>query len=196
MLNEIRDDLVHLVQWKELDGTIFHVLVPLSWEFLLHLSKSIFEESIKLVFIEFSHNSKARSLEEEIKVLIVFCSLWPTFFFPGLAWYFIFNLLLVIRIKHLPVRVILIFIRDDTIGFIIQLVSQFQRQISLTHLLMVILIIVVFDEVFTLLFAIWLELWVLLVILFLSVLQWLFAFVFFRNQDVFGDSGGIEGVFA
>jgi len=80
VVDEVLHNLIHLVLREGLDGSILHVLVPGSWLINLHFGESILEEHIELVFIKLSHGSEARSLEEKVKVLVVFGLLCTIFF--------------------------------------------------------------------------------------------------------------------
>ena len=103
MIDEVLHNLIHLILGQGLDSTVFHVLVPSSWLLNLHLSKPILKERIKLVFVKLSHRSKAGTLEEKVKILVVFSLLRPALFSSLLRMHLILHLLIIGGINWLTI---------------------------------------------------------------------------------------------
>ena len=112
MIDKVLYNLVHLVFGQRLDGTILHVLVPSSWLLDLHFREPVFEERVELVFVKLRHRSEARSLEEKVKVLVVFGLLGPALFSSLCGVHVVFDLVFVIGIDRSIVELELLILHD------------------------------------------------------------------------------------
>ena len=81
VVDEALNDGIHFIFGDGLDSSVLHVLLPNDWLVRFHLGETSLMERVELVLVEFSHRSEARSLEEEVEVLIVF-RLLDTALFP------------------------------------------------------------------------------------------------------------------
>lgn len=141
VIDEALDNQVHLVLGEGLDATIFHILMPSCRLVHLQLAKSLFVECVELNFVELSHGSKARSFEEEVKVLIVFGFLGPPLF-PLLLCFHLILYLVFIRFIiseflcwHIHLKCLIRENEDRLLGLLSSLVTHLGDYVTVAPLI-------------------------------------------------------------